>query len=113
MATHCQLQSTAKGRAVQRRDDGLFDVLKQLNDIAEERLLRCFTELGDVGTGAECPARAGQHDGFDRRVQCRCLHHRDDAVAHRIAKRIDRRAVDPDDRHSAVALGGNRRGGGR
>ena len=98
------LEPAAERSAVDRRDDRLGARVEQVDHDRERRLLRRLAELGDVGTGEERPAAAGQHDRLHRIVADERAQALDHGRADCPAERVHGRRVDRDD--ADVALDG-------
>ncbi len=91
-------QSGFKPPAQSRAKDGchhrLFTVFQQVEDLVETRLAERLAQFGNVGTGKEGAARAGQHNALHLRVSDQGLQPVKQGRTHRVAQRIYRRAVD-------------------
>jgi len=104
VAAERQLEAAAEGGAVDRRGDGLCAILDRGDDVGQEGRHRRLAEFADVGAGDEAPAGAGEHGGNDAGVGLDLGDRLDEAPAHGLAQRVDRRIVDEDDGDAVLAL---------
>ena len=98
-----QFTTTAQRVAVQRHDNRFSRVLETLNDVGQMRRLGRQIELADVGAGAECAARARDHDRAHRGIEDRLIQRFDEAGTHVSRQRVDRRVVDDNHGDAFVA----------
>ena len=104
MAAQRGLETAAERSPVDRGNHRLPAVLDRRDHLVEAGFLRRFSELGDVGTGDEGAAAAGQNDAFDLRVRRCGLDLLVDAATNCRAECIDGRAVDHHDADIAMAF---------
>ncbi|MHC2517033.1 hypothetical protein ACVMHW_002915 [Bradyrhizobium diazoefficiens] len=98
------LEAAAERGAVNCGNDRLRRVLDLGQHVVEGGRLRRLAEFGDIGTGDEGAAGAGQHDALDRGIGDRGLDALQNATADCGTQRIDRRAVDRDDPDFVMTL---------
>ena len=97
MAAQGELEPAAQRGAVDRGDDGFFDVVQPIDHGHQMGLACGLIEFADIGAGGECASRADQHDRVGGIIRGGAFHAGDDALAHRMRQRVDRRVVDGQD----------------
>ena len=105
-----QFQPTAKSRAVDRRDPADTRRLDCEEHIRQMRRLGRFAEFPDIRTGDEGAAGTSQHRGLDGRVGVDRGDSVENALAHGLRDRVDRRIVGNDHEDVVMAFGAD--GGG-
>jgi hypothetical protein len=101
MASEGELQSPAGRDPVDRGDDGLRRTLDGVDERGEGggSGRRLFSELADVGPGAEQIAFAREDDGFDVGVAESLLEGPHEMRANGGAEAVHRGVIDEDDAH--------------
>ena len=104
MAGERKLETAAQGRAVDRRDHGLFARFNCLLNMAQPRILDRPLELVDIGSGDEGAACADEHDRLYIGIGTGSLQALIQTLAHRMTQNVHRRVVDRQNGNVAVGL---------
>src|SRR5690606_37587825 len=100
VAGECDLAAAAECGAIDRRDDGLGEILDTVEDLGKRGLHRRLAEFPDIGAADEDPARAGDDDRLDIVTVGRRRKRLSQSLAHMCRGGIDGRIVDRDDENA-------------
>ncbi|MNV47666.1 hypothetical protein D3C71_1395420 [compost metagenome] len=100
-----QLQTTAQGHALQRRDHGFAAGGDKLGNIARPGRLPRLAKLADIGARAEIAAVSVKHDGLHRRIPVRGLQGLVQLLAQRVVQRVQRRMTQTKNQDSVLLRG--------
>ena len=104
VAAKGHFEPAAQRRPVKGGDDRLLARLVARDDLEQRRLHRRLAELGDVGARDEGAALASEHERLDLGSRLRLRQRVEHPAAQRLAERVDRRVVDPNDSDAAAAF---------